>query len=345
MKIRLKLLEILLLVAGLGIAIGGGLQAQMPKPKGVLRMYVCADTKAWRVLLEGFNKAYPDIEVKWVRASAGKQLARIRAEAANPQASILYVGPSGTHIALEEDGLTVPYRESLAWQWMSDKFKDPDGYWSAMTLGIIGFVVNKNFLEEHKIEAPTSYQDLLKPEFKGELAMAYPYTSGTAYTTLATVIQLMGEAEGFEYFKKLDKQMHHYTESGSACIAEVGMGEIAGGIAFAHDIVSKGIWAGYPVEMSFPYEGTSAINAGCMSLIKGGPEPELAKIFYDWALSAEAQSLYKHHDVGYIPMNPESEVGEGVVLPEDVTLIEYDEEWAGKNKDRLIDRWREITGK
>jgi iron(III) transport system substrate-binding protein len=317
--------------------------------KETLHMYISGDVPAMNVMLGAFKESHPDIEIESVRASAGKMLARLRAEKENPQVSIWYVGPSLDHIAAKKDGLTAPYTESLAWQWMPDKFKDPDGHWASCCVGMIAFVSNKDFLEEHNVEAPTSWQDLLNPVFKGEIATAYPYTSGTSYTILATIIQLMGEKEGFEYVKKLDEQMHHYTESGSACIAQAGMGEIAVGIAFAHDITVKGIWAGYPVEMSFPTEGTGCVNAGTISLIKVKenlePEIPLAKIFFDWSLSAEAQSLYANPDVGYVPVNPEAELGEGVVSPSAVTCIEFDELWAGENKDRLIDKWRESTGK
>jgi len=45
--------------------------------------------------------------------------------------------------------------------------------------------------------------------------------------------------------------MHHYNTSGSACITQAGLGEIAIGIAFSHDILAKGTAAGYPIKGSF----------------------------------------------------------------------------------------------
>jgi iron(III) transport system substrate-binding protein len=350
MKINTKEVKIAVLILAMVIGFVGinpqTIQAEgQVEGKKVLHMCVSGDVAAMRIVLGAFEETHPNIELKWIRLSAGKALARIRAERENPQSSIWYVGPSLDHIAAKKDGLTTPNKESMAWQMMPEKFKDPDGYWAAICVGMIGFVSNKDFLEKHNVEAPKSWQDLLNPAFEGEIAMAYPYTSGTAYTVLSTIIQIMGEAKGFEYLEKLDKQMHHYTESGSACIAQAGMGEVGVGVAFAHDITVKGIWKGYPVEMTFPEEGTGCINAGAVSLIKGGPEPELAKIFYDWCLSAEAQSLYKNHDIGYIPVNPEAEVGEGVTRPGEVKCIKFDEVWSGENKERLVDIWRNTTGK
>ena len=308
--------------------------------KGVLHLYTAFDVDQAKTYIEAFEKSHPNIDVKWVRLSAGEVLARVRAEAAHPTASIWYAGSNPSHIAAAEDGLLEPYFSKYSWA-LPLKFKDPQGRWVGIYTGFIGLVSNTNFLKKHGLKAPASWQDLLNPVFKNEIAMAYAYTSGTAYTTLATLVQLMGEDKAFEYVEKFNKQIHHYTKSGTACITMVGLGEIAVGIAFSHDIVAKGIARGYPVVMSFPREGTG-YEIGGMSLIKGGPEPELAKIFYDWALSPAAQNLYKKWF--RVPLAQGAEVGEGTVTADQVNLIDYDAVWAGKNKARLTERWREVTG-
>ncbi len=309
--------------------------------KKVLHLYTALDVDEAKIYIEAFEKTHPDIQVDWVRLSAGEVLARLRAEAGNPQASLWFGGPSDTFIVAKEDGLLAPYTESLAWQYIDKRFKDPDGYWIGIYMGFLGFVSNKDFLEKHGIQPPQSWYDLLKPVFKGEISMAYPYTSGTAYTRLATLVFLLGEDKALEFEKKLSEQVHHYTRAGSACVTEVGLGEVAVGIAFAHDILAKGVAKGYPVVLSFPKEGTG-YEIGGMALIKGGPEPELAKVFYDWMTSAEAQSLFKKWY--RLPLNPEAELAEGLVTADQLPLVNYDAKWAAENRDRLVERWREVTG-
>ncbi len=309
--------------------------------KKVLHLYTALDVDEAKIYIEAFEKTHPDIQVDWVRLSAGEVLARLRAEAGNPQASLWFGGPSDTFIVAKEDGLLAPYTESLAWQYIDKRFKDPDGYWIGIYMGFLGFVSNKDFLEKHGIQPPQSWYDLLKPVFEGEISMAYPYTSGTAYTRLATLVFLMGEDKALEFEKKLSEQVHHYTRAGSACVTEVGLGEVAVGIAFAHDILAKGVAKGYPVVLSFPKEGTG-YEIGGMALIKGGPEPELAKVFYDWMTSAEAQSLFKKWY--RLPLNPEAELAEGLVTADQLPLVNYDAKWAAENRDRLVERWREVTG-
>ncbi len=324
---------LLLLVLGVGLAGWGA--------AGVLHMYTALDVDEAKIYIEAFQAKYPDIKVEWVRLSAGEVLARLRAEAANPQASLWLGGPSDTFIVAKMEGLLAPYKESLGWQYLPGKFKDPDGYWVGIYTGFIAFASNRDYLAANGLEPPTSWSDLLRPEFCGKLSMAFPYTSGTGYTRLATLVFLLGEEEALALEKKIAGCIHHYTKAGSAPVTEVGLGEVAVGIAFSHDVIAKGISKGYPVVLSFPKEGTG-YEVGAMALIAGGPEPELAKIFYDWMLSAEAQSLFKKWF--RVPLNPEAELAEGLITADMVNLVDYDALWAAENRDRLVELWQVETG-
>ncbi|MFH1609468.1 MAG: extracellular solute-binding protein, partial [Candidatus Bipolaricaulota bacterium] len=95
----------------------------------VLNMYTAFDVDEAKIYIEAFQKRYPNIKVEYVRLSAGELLARLRAEAGRPQASIWLAGPSDTFILAKADGLLAPYKESLGWQYLPAKFKDADGQW------------------------------------------------------------------------------------------------------------------------------------------------------------------------------------------------------------------------
>ena len=60
---------------------------------------------------------------------------------------------------------------------------------------------------------PTSWQDLLKPEYKGKLVMPNPASSGTGYLHVASILQMMGEEKGWAYLDALDKNMEQYIKS------------------------------------------------------------------------------------------------------------------------------------
>lgn len=109
-------------------------------------------------------------------------------------------------------------------------------------------------MEKHKLTLPQSWDDLLNPAFKGQLVIAHPASSGTAYTALITVLQLKGEAKGWEYWKQFHANVWQYTKSGAAPAQHVGQGEAAVGVVFSHDIVAQSE-QGLPIVLSFAREG------------------------------------------------------------------------------------------
>jgi iron(III) transport system substrate-binding protein len=331
-SIRIIMLTSLAVVLGFG---GTSLAAD------VLHMYTALDPNEAKVYIEAFEKD-TKIKVEWVRMSAGEVLTRVRAESKNPQVGLWFGGPSTEFIAAKKEGLLAPYKSPVGAPFLKGNLKDVEDNWSGFYFGAIGFGNNTQWFEKNKIPLPTSWQDLLKPEFKGQISIAYPYTSGTAFTTLATLIMVMGEDKAYDYWKKLDANIHHYNTSGSACITQAGLGEIGIGIAFSHDILAKGTSKGYPIKGTFPSEGTG-YEIGALGLVKGGKDVDLSKKFIDWCLSKQAQDLMK---VWFrIPLNPQAEVAAGAIKAADVKLVNYDEEWIGNNNKRLIEKWRQMIGK
>lgn len=305
----------------------------------VLHMYSALDTAETQLYIPEFEKD-TGIKVEWVRLSSGEVLARLRAEAKNPQVSIWFGGPSQDHIAGKKAGISMPYKPPLDWTLQANGH-DPDWNWVGYYFGAIGFGSNSDFLKKAGVPAPTSWEDLLKPAYKGQIAIAFPYTSGTSYTVLATLVQMMGEDKAFEYWRKLHPSIHHYDKSGSAPVTQAGLGEVGIAVSFSHDIIAKGSAKGYPITITFPKEGTG-FEIGAMSLVKGGPEPELAKKFVDWALSVRAQNMMQQWF--RIPLNPKAEVAKGAVKADQVKLINFDAVKAGEDRDRLIKRWRSEIG-
>jgi len=305
----------------------------------VLHMYSALDTAETQLYIPEFGKD-TGIKVEWVRLSSGEVLARLRAEAKNPQVSIWFGGPSQDHIAGKKAGTSMPYKPPLDWTLQANGH-DADWHWVGYYFGAIGFGSNSDFLKKAGVPAPASWEDLLKPAYKGQIAIAFPYTSGTSYTVLATLVQMMGEDKAFEYWRKLHPSIHHYDKSGSAPVTQAGLGEVGVAVSFSHDIIAKGSAKGYPITISFPKEGTG-YEIGAMSLVKGGPEPELAKKFVDWALSVRAQNLMQQWF--RIPLNPKAEVAKGAVKADQVKLINFDAVKAGEDRDRLIKRWRSEIG-
>ena len=134
------------------------------------------------------------------------------------------------------------------------------------------------------------------------MQVANPNSSGTSYTMLATLVQLMGEDKAFDYLKALHKNVNQYTKSGAAPARAAATGESLVGITFQHDAVVQAV-DGAPVAIVSPCEGTG-YEIGSMSIIKGAKNMDNAKKWYDWALSPEAQAVGSQAKVSYqVPSN------------------------------------------
>ena len=187
---------------------------------------------------------------------------------------------------------------------------------------------------------PTSWADLTNPAYKGEIQMANPNSSGTAYTTLATILQIFGEEEGWEYMKKLHLNINQYTKSGSAPIKAAGRGENTIGICFQHDGVKQAV-KGLPVTVVSPSEGTG-YEVGSMSIIEGARNLDEAKQFFDWALSADIQTLTFTSGIALqVPANKNAQADPNAPDVSTIKLIDYDFATYG-NKDKraeLLSKW------
>lgn len=280
------------------------------------------------------------IKINYVRLSAGEMLARVTAERANPLATVMHGGSTDTYIAAAKEGLLEPYQSPELVN-LPEQYKDPDKIWNPFYVGAIAFACNKDWFAKNKLEYPKSWDDLLKPEFKGQISMAHPSTSGTSYTVLATIVQLMGEENAWDYFTKLNANVRQYTKAGAAPPMEVGLGEAAIAITFAHDGL-KPAMEGYPVELSFPEEGTG-FEVGALAIIKGSNEKEQenARIFIDWTLSKRGQELFIDSKSNRAPLNITAKVSDGLVKIEDLKIIDYDAVWAGQNKKDLIAKFND----
>lgn len=304
---------------------------------------LCVPQEVWCEGMKQEFEAEFGITVNYVRMSTGEALARLEAERENPQFDIMWGGPIDTYIAGAQEGLFEQYESPNADDLLNQElYRDADNYWSGIYVGSLGFATNTEWLAANPgTAAPTSWADLLKPEFEGQILVAHPSTSGTSYTAMATILQIMGEEAGWEYLEQYANQVLQFTKSGAAPAKFVGAGEAAVGIVFSHDIVAQ-IEAGLPLMLSFPEEGTG-YEIGGVAIVKGAQHEDAAQKWYDWALTAEAQALGPKYTAYQAPTVGGVELAYPELL--EVNLINYDFQWAGDNKKANVDRFtNEIQG-
>ena len=310
--------------------------------KGRLVVYCSATNEMCEVETKAFGDKY-DVKTSFIRNGSGSTLAKVDAEKKNPQADVWYGGTLDPQSPAGEMGLLEAYKSPNLEQIM-EKFRDPakvkGNLSSAVYVGILGFGVNTQRLKEKNLPVPKCWKDLTKPEYKGEIQIADPQSSGTAYTALATFVQLWGEDQAFDYLKQLNGNISQYTKSGIAPARNAARGETAIGIGFLHDY-SLEKEQGAPLELISPCEGTG-YEIGGVSILKGARNIDNAKLFVDWVLSKEAQELAWKKGKSYqILTNTTAETSPLSLKLDDLKLIDYDMDKYGSTDTRkaMINKW------
>ncbi len=302
----------------------------------------CSADEVWCQLMKTAFEEKTGITVDMTRKSSGETFAQVKAESANPKGDIWWAGTGDPHLQAAEEGLTEEYVSPMRDQlhdWAIKQAEASGNKTVGVYSGALGFGYNKDLLEKNGLPVPACWADLTKPEYKGHIQIANPNSSGTAYTMLATMVQLFGEDKGFEYMKALHKNVNQYTKSGSAPIKAAGLGETTIGIVFMHDAVAQTV-AGFPIVTVAPCEGTG-YEIGSMSLIKGARNADAAKKFYDWALEADVQSRAQEANSFQLPSNKSAKQSDKAPDLSTIKLIDYDFKKYGSSDERkrLLSKW------
>jgi len=312
--------------------------------RGRLVVYCSATNEMCEAETQAFATKH-DVRVSFVRNGSGSILAKIEAEKQNPQADIWYGGTLDPHSQAGEMGLLQAYKspnlKDIMFA-MQDPGKVKGNLSSAVYIGILGFGVNKDRVKSKNMPMPTCWSDLLKPEYRDEIQIADPQSSGTAYTALATFIQLWDEGRAFDYLRGLNANISQYTKSGVTPSRNAARGEATIGIGFLHDY-SLEVEKGAPLELVVPCEGTG-YEIGGVSIIKGARNLENAKLFVDWALSKEGQEISWKQGRSYqVLTNTKAEASPFSLKLDGLKLINYDMDTYGATEKRkyLINKWIE----
>jgi len=331
-------------IAWLVVVIVAGMVAGSARPVAAqagLNVY-CSVQLEWCQAVANEFARQSGSKVAITQKGSGEVFAQLKAEAANPKADIWFGGTGDPHLQAAEEGLTAVYKSPNLGQlhpW-AIRQGEQSGYRTVgIYAGALGFSFNTELLKKKGVAPPRCWADLLKPAFKGEIQMANPASSGTAYTAVATLVQVMGEAKAFEYLKLLHASINQYTKSGVAPVKAAARGETLVGISFIHDAVTEA-QAGFPVGSATPCEGTG-YEIGSLSIVSGARNLDGAKKFTDWALTAPAQALGARSKQFQTPSNRSAEVPKEAPKLADVKLIDYDFKKYGASAERrrLLERW------
>lgn len=330
MKTRAKLAVATIAVA---MALSGTALAQKTR----LTVYTAMEPDQLEVMKKAAEAGVPGIEIAWVRDSTGVVTARLLAEKDNPRADVVW-GLSASSLAIfDQQGMLLPYTPKGA-DGIKKVFrsgKNPET-WTGQDAYLSVICFNTIEAKKAKISKPTSWADLVKPEYKGQIVMPNPASSGTGYLTVAAWLQLMGEEKGWKFMDALHQNIAVYTHSGSAPCVQPARGERVLGIGFDMRGASEKT-KGAPIDLILPKEG-AGWEMEASGIIKATKHAEAAKKLIDFTVTKQANEIYgkyyaivAHPDIKAAPPNYPPNAEEA--------MIKNDINWMASNRERILAEW------
>ncbi len=321
------------------LAIASGLvglaMSTSPAPAADTLKVLCGVDEAWCATMKTAFEARSGLSVTIERKSTGEILDQLRAEKDHPTVDVWWGGTGDTHLQAASENLLEPYtsrNEDDVLPWAQNFFTMSHGQSAGIYAGALGFAYNSVLVAKAGLPAPNCWKDLTNEAYRGRILAGNPNSSGTAFTTLATLIQLFGEEEAFEYMRALNRNIAEYTKAGASPVKAAGRGEIAIGISFMHDAVTQKE-AGAPLVIVAPCEGTG-YEIGAVSIVKGTTRLEAARQFVDFALSPEGQATGAAAGQNQVPSNSRTKLPEGAPDISLIKMVDYDFATFGSPEER-----------
>lgn len=284
-----------------------------------------------------FTAKYPDIEFDYYSAGAGKLMAKIAAERESKQLAVdvLWTSEIPDFYSLKDEGVLEVYASPELPNVVSP-VEDPDNTFVPARLGTLGIVYNTTKITT----PPTSWEDLLKPEYKDGFAIANPALSGTAMVSIALIEKNMG----WEYIEKLKANGAKMGQGSGQVVDDTASGDLVASLGVDYivlDKIAKGATLGfvYPKEM--------IVIPSPVAIMKGTPNLEAAKKFVDFLISAEGQKIIASSYT--LPVREDVAVDEsmGLIHPKEAVerAMTIDYVSLKAEKEGIINKFTEIMNK
>ena len=244
-----------------------------------------------------------DVEVEWLyQGGTSSDLKFVRAKyQQNPKTSGIDVFWGGGAVVLYElskDGFLVPMKLSKkALEGVPNKISgvtvfNKERTWIATSLSSFGIFYNKPLLKMKKIPEPKKWSDLADPKYNGLVTGTDPRKSGSAATSNLVILNALGWNKGFEVLTPIFANSSKINNSSSDAIKDVVSGATAATFAIDFYAYAKIAELGEKnVGFVLP-EGETVMDPDPIAILKGAPNPEVAKRFVEFTLSKEAQKLF-----------------------------------------------------
>ena len=318
-----------------------GLFCDAALAKTELVVYSNSEPEMLRLYTQEFKTLHPDIELKWVRDSAGPVLARLLAEKDSPKADVIFGLSLAATLTLKPLGLLEPYTPAEYDSLIPDMRDNSDRpTWIPMNAWGAALCVNQPELERLKLPQPKSWADLTNPAYAGHIVMPSPVSSSTGYFIITTWLDTMGPEKAWDYMDQLNANLKMYIHSGCKPCQMAAQGEAPIGIS-SGSCAQPMLKRRAPIKVSVPSEG-AGWDMEVAALVKkdrpaNDPVLAAAQKMLDFAASRTVGRLAAEN--GYIParadcLTEETAAQQALFLPMNVEL-------AVTERESILNNWRQ----
>lgn len=257
-----------------------------------------------------FEKANPDIKVEVLNKNTVQGIAYVRELPVGQRPDIFWASAPDAFEVLAGQKLLDDVR-ALANKAAPAKvgnypINHPGGLYLGQALAGYGLMWNTRYMAANKLPAPRQWADLMKPAYFGHVAMSAPSRSGTTHLTVETMLQGEGWEKGWAQLLQVAGNSAAITERSFGVPDGVNNGQF--GIGLVIDFFGlAGKYSGFPVEFAYP--DVTAVVPANIGLVAGGKNPEEAKKFISFSVSAEGQALLLEPKISRLPILPPEQMG------------------------------------
>lgn len=302
-----------------------------------LTVYTALESEQLDPYKKAFEADNPGIEIQWVRDSTGIVTAKLMAEKNNPQADVVWGLAASSLIMLDTQGMLQPYAPKGV-EALKSNFKDAKATptWVGMDAWMAAICFNTVEAEKRGLPRPTSWADLLKPVYKGQIVMPNPASSGTGFLAVSGWLQMQGD-QGWKFMDSLDANVAVYTHSGSKPCKMAASGEYPIGISIEYTGAQQKT-KGAPIDVIIAQEG-SGWEMEATAIVKGTKNLDAAQKLADWAATKKANELYVNYYAVTAYPGVSKQMPNYPANAEMMMIKKNDFTWAAKNRDFILAEW------
>lgn len=293
-----------LLAAVAAVMVGSPVQA------GTVTVVTSFPKELTQAYKAAFEKANPTIKVEILNKNTVQGIAYVRELPVGQRPEIFWASAPDAFEVLSGqkllDNISALANKAAPAKVGAYPINAPNGQYLGQALAGYGLMWNTRYLAANKLPAPRQWADLARPVYFGHVAMSSPSRSGTTHLTVETLLQGEGWNKGWNQLLQIAGNCAAITERSFGVPDGVNNGQF--GIGLVIDFFGlAGKYSGFPVEFAYP--DVTAVVPANIALVAGSKNPDEAKKFISYTVSAEGQQLLYDPKISRLPILPPAAMG------------------------------------